>query len=443
MRCPPVWSSISSRILVALLLMLFPLLLVQLWYHRDTLDDLRRQVLAFQAQDLTFGRSSEEVKRMPFVWGQSTFYYTLYTPEGTLLWYAPHGGRPRRFKDSLLREGYASGKWFSHYAGREVSAAVELVDGNILMVSKKDDRERKALDELLDSRTLKGAVFASVGGVVALGIMFFLLRWTTLPLRRVVCMARKIGPSHPDRRIPVEELPRELHELAKATNEAMDRLCAACEREKNFVSHAAHQLRTPLSVTVLLLEEGKKSGRLEWELIDSQIRQMERMVFQLGRLSRSDRGTEFTNRSMPHFNVSRHARECAAALLPLFEKQGRTLAADLEDGLFCRTMEAGHLHEILGNLLENALMHGKGTVLLKGFRRDGFIVLDVSDEGEGVPEAERERVFDRFCKADPNSEGSGLGLSIARTIARNGQGDLFVYSTYPCIFRLEIPFTIY
>ena len=106
MRCPPVWSSISSRMIVALLVKLFPLLQVQLWYHRDILDDLRRQVLAIQAQDLTFGRSSEEVKNIPFVWGQSTFYYTLYTPEGTLLWYAPHGGRPRRFKNSLLQDGY-------------------------------------------------------------------------------------------------------------------------------------------------------------------------------------------------------------------------------------------------------------------------------------------------------------------------------------------------
>lgn len=440
MRCPPVWSSISSRMIVALFVMLFPLLLVQLWYHRDILDDLRRQVLAFQAQDLTFGRSSEEVKNIPFVWGQSTFYYTLYTPEGTLLWYAPHGGRPRRFKDSLLQDGYANRVWFSHYAGREVSAAVELVDGNILIVSKRDDREREALDSLLDSRTLKGVFFASAGGVVVIGLMFFLFRWTTYPLRRAARMARNIGPAHPEKRLPVQQLPYELHELAKATNEALDRLCEACEREKNFVSYAAHQLRTPLSVTVLLLEEGRKSGQPEWELINGQIRQMERMVFQLGRLFRSDRGAEFTNKGMPRLNVSRQVRECAAALLPLFEKQNRILEADLEDGLFCRTMESGHLHEILGNLLENALMHGKGKVLLKGFRRDGLIVLDVSDEGEGVSEKDRERVFERFCKADPNSEGSGLGLSIARSIARNGQGDLFVYSTYPCIFRLEIPF---
>ena len=71
---------------------------------------------------------------------------------------------------------------------------------------------------------------------------------------------------------------------------------------------------------MLLLEEGRKSGQIEWDLINGQIRQMERMVFQLGRLSRSDRGAEFTNKSMPRFNVSRQARECAAALLPLFEK---------------------------------------------------------------------------------------------------------------------------
>ena len=166
---------------------------------------------------------------------------------------------------------------------------------------------------------------------------------------------------------------------------------------------------------------------------------MERMVFQLGRLAKSDRAAlTAQSGAVSPADLSRAVREAAVSLLPLFEKEGRTLEADIADGLRC-ACDAGDMRELVGNLLENALLHGKGATRLRAGRQGGRIIVDVTDEGDGVPEELREDMFRRFSKRDPNSDGSGLGLAIARQIARNAGGNLAFVSSPVCVIRLDLP----
>ena len=97
------------------------------------------------------------------------------------------------------------------------------------------------------------------------------------------------------------------------------------------------------------------------------------------------------------------------------------------------------MRELVINLLENALLHGKGTVRVSVLQKNGRILMDVSDEGEGVPEMLRESMFERFRKRESNSPGSGLGLAIARQTARNAGGSVAFISSSPCVLRLDIP----
>ena len=433
----PIECSLRSRILVALVIVLVPAIVLPMIHVYGTRDDLRRNILLFQAEKVSRGIRGDTLDRLPLTSRNGEgMYYTLYTPEGALLWHSPNTDRPRMFRPALLDESKRFDGWYSAYAGAEISVPVRLPDGNILMVSKRDEKEREVLDRLLGSRLEKSLFLLMTYGTLAALLVVFLLRWTMRPVYRAAALTRRIRPEEPGQGIPLAGVPSEMRELAEAANGALERLSAAYRREKRFVSDAAHQLRTPLTVLGLMLEEGRNEGRPDWEGIRREFRHMERMVQQLGRLAK-------TEGPAPHghlkpINFSRLVRETAAALFPLFEKEGRVLEASIRDGLYCRCDPIA-MREPVINLLENALLHGKGAVRVNVARENGRVIMDVSDEGEGVPETLRESMFERFRKRESNSPGSGLGLAIARQAARNAGGNVAFISSDPCVLRLDVP----
>jgi signal transduction histidine kinase len=114
-------------------------------------------------------------------------------------------------------------------------------------------------------------------------------------------------------------------------------------------------------------------------------------------------------------NLARLVREAAAMVLPLAEAQGRALTVEAPDALLV-IGQADDLRDAIRNLLENALWHGQGAILVQVSRIDSEAVLVISDQGDGIPAELRERVFERFCKGARTS-GSGLGLAIVREVA--------------------------
>jgi signal transduction histidine kinase len=247
--------------------------------------------------------------------------------------------------------------------------------------------------------------------------------WSLRPLARASQEARAVGPLDPSARLSRSGLPAEITPLVDAVNAALDRMADAVAAERRFTENAAHELRTPLAVLGLRLQRARAAdgGALDWPSIERDLAQMNRLVAQLLDLARKENaGRAGDSSQLPPINVSRLAREAAAMILPLAEAQGRSLVIEMPDALMVRG-QADDLRDALRNVLENAALHGRGTISLHGEKTPDGARLRVSDEGPGIPPGREDAVFQRFEK-DASSEGSGLGLAIVREVVRRHGG---------------------
>ncbi|MDE1932171.1 MAG: HAMP domain-containing histidine kinase, partial [Alphaproteobacteria bacterium] len=205
-----------------------------------------------------------------------------------------------------------------------------------------------------------------------------------------------------------------------------DRLAEAYAAERRITADAAHALRTPLAVLSLRLQRARHRGTIDWPAIENELAQITAMVSQLLDLARKEAQPRRDDiAAMPVVNVSRLVREAAAGVVLLMEHQGRALEIDAPEVVVVHG-QADDLRDLVRNLLENALWHGRGTVRIGVRRNDlnrGRVMLDVIDEGDGVPLGMEEEAFARFHKIHANSPGSGLGLAIVRHVARSHGGD--------------------
>ncbi|MDX3854698.1 HAMP domain-containing sensor histidine kinase [Streptomyces sp. AK02-01A] len=223
------------------------------------------------------------------------------------------------------------------------------------------------------------------------------------------------------RRVPEPGTHDEVARLARTTNETLTALEAAVERQRRFVADASHELRSPIASLRTQLEVGDAHP----ELLDvpgavADTVRLQRLAADLLLLARLDAG-----------EAPGQARFDLAALVRAEVSQRTTdripVSLDLAAGLEV-TGSRGQLARVLGNLLDNAQRHAKASVSASVRREGGRAVLAVGDDGSGVPEAERERVFERFVRLDEargrDDGGAGLGLAIARDVARRHGGTL-------------------
>jgi len=272
--------------------------------------------------------------------------------------------------------------------------------------------------------------------LAVLVLIWVVSQWSLRPLSRVSAEAARAGPRNPGLRLTSDLLPTEVRPLVDAVNGALDRLEAAYEAERRFTADAAHELRTPLSVLSLRLQRARIEGSMDWDAVDRDVRQMTHLVNQLLDLARKEQaGRDF---SAPAVNFSRVTREAAAMFAPLAEHAGRVLNVDLPESLPVRG-RADDLRDMVLNLLDNALRHGRGAIGLFGRLENGRCLIDVQDEGAGVPPDLREAMFARFRKAQPGSSGTGLGLAIVREVAESHGGRAQFLPGLRCTVRLDLP----
>jgi two-component system sensor histidine kinase QseC len=233
-------------------------------------------------------------------------------------------------------------------------------------------------------------------------------------------------------------LPAEITPLVDAVNGALDRMADAFEAERRFTENAAHELRTPLAVLGLRLQRARNDAAPDWPAIEQDLAHMNRLVAQLLDLARKEHAGRAGAARTP-VNVARIAREAASMVLPIAEAQGRTLHIDAPDTLMAPG-DADDLRDAVRNLLENAALHGSGTIGLRGqYQPDPpAVTLIVSDDGPGVPEELRQKLFSRFAK-DRSSQGSGLGLAIVREVASGHGGDVEFLPGKTCRVALRLP----
>ena len=256
----------------------------------------------------------------------------------------------------------------------------------------------------------------------AIFIIVLVSGWTLRHLREAARDAARVGPRNPEARIAVDRLPREIRPLVSAVNAALERMARAYDAERRFVADAAHELRTPLTVLSLRLQQAHLSGTPNWGQIEQDVAQMTRVVSQLLDLARKEIAEADDQAGLDVVDVGRAAREAAALILPLADAAQRSVELDLPERLPVRG-RAGDLQDMLRNLLENAVVHGQGTIRVKGLLSQSNdkppqVAITVSDQGTKLALTDRDRLFDRFRKADATSNGSGLGLAIVREVVR-------------------------
>jgi len=244
-------------------------------------------------------------------------------------------------------------------------------------------------------------------------------------LRPVEEMRRKaasISAATPGNRLPVPVAKDEVQRLAETLNDMLARLETAFEHERRFVADASHELRTPLALLKTELELALRHPRTRAELEDAlrsaaeETDRLSALAADLLLIARADQG------GLPVSPEPLESSQVLATVAERFSARGAQLGRriEVEEGDVAFDADPRRIEQALGNLVENALVHGAGTVTLSASRAGGRVELHVVDEGLGFPPEFAARAFDRFSRADearPRS-GSGLGLAIVNAIAQ-------------------------
>ena len=280
-----------------------------------------------------------------------------------------------------------------------------------------DSTESDALETLLTGLLVGGPVVLVLASVAAYWLAGAALR----PVETMRREAEAISALEPDRRLDVPASTDEIGRLGRTLNEMLDRLELALERERRFVADASHELRTPLAALrtelELALRRERSPAELERALASAaeETERLSQLAEDLLVLARANGG------SLP---VRREAIDLASLLGGLGERYaaratraGRTLDLQTPAGLVV-SGDRLRLEQALGNLVENALRHGRGRILVRAVPADGCVELHVTDEGDGL-RLEPERAFAPFARGDETSSaGAGLGLAIVEVVAR-------------------------
>jgi heavy metal sensor kinase len=246
------------------------------------------------------------------------------------------------------------------------------------------------------------------------------------PIRAMQEAATRINASNLAERLPVPVGDDEIARLARLLNELFDRIETSFEQIRRFTADAAHELKTPLALIRLhgekLLKEcvangGAKRGELESQL--EEVERLERIVRDLLLLARADAGAlRLVRKEANAADFLASFVEDATALA----EDGRRLFEAEGDAEAIVRVDFGLVRQVLLNLLSNAIRHtpeGKRIRLSTGLEGRDWL-LELQDEGPGIPEPELERVFERFVRGEgaraDTDVGSGLGLAIARSI---------------------------
>ncbi|MFQ6330078.1 ATP-binding protein [Nocardia sp. CWNU-33] len=258
--------------------------------------------------------------------------------------------------------------------------------------------------------------------VIALVTSQFLAHGITRPLREMTAAAKRMAHGDYTRRVRASSRD-EVGQLAAAFNQMAADLAAADQQRRDLIANVSHELRTPITALNAVLEN-LVDGVSEPDptTLRTALAQTERLgllVSELLDLSSIEAGALPLDRErlavVPLLaQVVAEAEVMAAAL-----GRGVRFSTDVQPSTASVSADRARLHQVLLNLLDNAARHGPagGRVRITAYAHNGQMVIEVQDEGPGIPPAERARVFDRFTRGGrTDGGGTGLGLAISRWV---------------------------
>jgi signal transduction histidine kinase len=243
-------------------------------------------------------------------------------------------------------------------------------------------------------------------------------------LRPVEDMRRRaaaISTAERGERLPVGETQDELSRLGQTLNAMLARIQAALDRERQFLDDASHELRTPLALQRAELETAMRYSADPVELraaIASAIEEVDRLNALADDLLATRPDVDEQAAAKRLVEAERLCEDVARRFRGRAGEEGRSIAVDADHAAPVRC-DPDRIERALSNLVDNALRHGGGEVVLRVERADGQVELHVRDRGPGFPPDFLGHAFERFTQADSGRRsGAGLGLAIVERIAR-------------------------
>jgi heavy metal sensor kinase len=272
--------------------------------------------------------------------------------------------------------------------------------------------------------------------VVAAGIGWFTARRAVSGVEAVTQTARKISGGTLEERVPVKKRGDEVDQLAITFNQMLDRIQVLLTEIKDMNDHIAHDLRSPITrirgTAEVALTAGNSPDEYE-NLAAATIEECDRLLEMINTMlliSKTEAGVGELSREA--IDLTRFVREACELFQPSAEDQGVGLSCHVPDESRV-SGDARMIQRMLSNLLDNSIKYTApgGSVTVSLSEKNSQVLVSVKDTGGGISPSDLPRIFDRFYRGDQSRSkpGFGLGLSLARAIARAHGGDLTAAST--------------
>lgn len=340
----------------------------------------------------------------------------------------PFDVNPPSLKSLKSPLGQAFDLWFvgSHFRG--VLVEIPQHPGKrLFLATSRDDLDG---DEAFLFRAMLAAFLVAV--LWAAAVSYWMGGRLTLAHRDIASVVRQVTEGDLSARVQVKASDPEVDRLGREINEMVARLDQLLKSQQRFVAHAAHELRTPLTALYGELQQARRKERdnaYYTRTIDAALgaaRHLNLLAEDLLTLAKVRSSTTEDCQLLPAGRVIEEARTLVEPLVRERELH-IGVGGDLEQGIMDRK---GDTIRLLRNLLENAVRHSpaKGRVSISVGREEGKVAIRVQDSGPGVALTERDAIFEPFFRARgaAATDGAGLGLGIAREIARSHGGDVWL-----------------
>ena len=414
------------------------------WHEMHELErELAEGALRHQAGYLETAatQAGPLLERLPAPWQQAYrlpgtgFHFVRYDPAGRLVEQSPNLSVPLKRPPDSRRHSIRQ----EDVDGEDLTVlTIGLPDGGVLQVARTDV-DAGLIDAFVDEELefLSYALLPSIA--ICLVFIWLVSGWSLRPVRAASIAADRLSPADLAARLATDGLPSEIRPLVAAVNGALDRLAGAYLRERQLTADAAHELRTPVAVLDLSIRRAQATAAPDWPVIQEQLRHLQRLIQQMLSLSARDALEGRAPGVTPaRLDLARLAREVAAGLVPMVERQGRSLEVIAPAPVHVHAV-SHDLVELLTNLIENALAHGRGTITVVAYAAGDRAVLAVQDRGLGIPQSARTAVFGRFVKLDPSSPGAGLGLAIVQRIVSSLGGTIAFADEHGFTVTIKLP----
>ena len=441
--------SLHARLLLTALAVLLAFTLVAALALEHAFDQSLRETIEDRLQSQVFGilstaeESSPGELSLPETMPEKRFnelgsglYGYAFNVNGERVWRSESS---LDFVDVTYRKGQPGTPVFTEktYNGErflQVSYTViwEHRDGETLYTLVVTESRRGYLDALAVYRkTLWTWLAALVVGLLL--VQLAVVRWGLKPLRLVSGELARVEAGMQERL--ESEYPREISRLTHNINLLVSSERAQRQRYQDTLGNLAHSLKTPLAVLQTSLQNPQDQGQLT-RIIREQLGRMNQIVgYQLSRAASS--GPVAMARKIA---LKPQARKILNSLNKVYADKELEIRKDIPDGLKV-SMDTGDLLELLGNLLDNACKFARRKVLIRAQPGQSGVLVEIHDDGPGIPAAVSHAVLTRGARLDEAVEGQGIGLAMVADILRSYDGDMAIETSSlgGSLIRLRLP----